>query len=96
MDLKNKVIATLQKICAYKYTYVFIAILFLITLTGGVSRKTFKEETKSPERFIMLGSDRDFLTCVYNQLECYNEYAGSSREKIIERCKEITLCDLLK
>ena len=38
-------------------------------------------------------NSRNFISCIYEQLECYNKNAGLSRKVIIDACKDIDYCD---
>jgi hypothetical protein len=61
--------------------------------------ETEKQEIKDDEVINELSipmsteKSKNFLNCIYEQLECYNKNAGSEREIILKICKDINYCD---
>lgn len=43
-----------------------------------------------------LSKDRDFLTCIYDQLECYDKNLGYLPQEIRSWCGDIKFCDSKK
>ena len=39
---------------------------------------------------------KNFISCVYEQLECYNKNAGMDKQIILDACKDINYCDEMK
>ena len=51
------------------------------------------EIIEQPVMRISTEKSKNFLNCIYEQLECYNKNAGLERGIILEACKDIDYCD---
>lgn len=71
----------------------FVILFLSDIIKGEIKKKTLTEEMVKPNAVVSTKKSKNFLECIYDQLECYNKNAGLSREIIIEACKEIDYCD---
>lgn len=97
MDLKNKVFEIIQKIGSSKISYLLIIISLLIILFNNICHPLTKNESviiHSTTKFDF-SNDRNYLTCIYDQLVCYGDHAGENKVDILNSCKEVGVCDSL-
>lgn len=95
--LKNKTMELIKIIGSSRWSLFIICISVSLVILHKFSKCTKDEEIQKLEsNTFSISKDKDFLSCIYSQLECYNEKAGESRKIIIETCKEISACDTLK
>lgn len=94
--LKNKLCFIIKKIGSSKWSIFIIGLSLSLIVLHRYSYCQREETIEVHGTRFSVSKDKDFLSCIYSQLVCYNEKAGASRKIIIESCKEINECDLLK
>lgn len=72
----------------------FSVFLFIDMLEDEKAKPDIKGEIIN-QTVIRISTEKskNFLNCIYEQLECYNKNAGLERGIILEACKDIDYCD---
>lgn len=94
--LKNKLCFIIKKIGSSKWSLLIIVLSLSFVILHRYSNHQREEVIEVRGTRFSIAKDKDFLSCVYSQLECYNEKAGASRKIIIDSCGDIGACNTLK
>jgi hypothetical protein len=90
----------LEKYSASVLPFIFGAILVMLVsfsfsyFNSAYKRATLTETVVSePKRRLSTEKSKNFIKCIYEQLECYRANIGIEKSIVLEACKDLDYCE---